>query len=134
MATVPAGTATGSLLVLGLSRIDLSETAASKTWLPGTISRGPWLTSVSTSEICSEAVSDEQETTAGATSRWNCCASAPGDVTMKPLSSSGSCVEPSATARKGCSLRATAVSASWLPASTGNALWTRLLLSRVTVV
>ena len=38
-----------------------------------------------------EAFPSQGRLTAGATSRWNCCSSAPGDVTMKPFSSSGNC-------------------------------------------
>lgn len=96
----------------------------------------PCSAQVSTSATCSEAASDDAETTPGATSRWKACASAPGRVTIKPDSISARAPPPpSAAERKGPMRCATSPSAS-LAALTGSALWLRVprLALRVTRV
>eukprot|EP00967_Tisochrysis_lutea_P004290 scaffold5052_cov30-Tisochrysis_lutea.AAC.3 len=124
MTTEPAGSASVTSGMSAPSMPSAKGALGSKTCVPGLSWSAPWLAAVSSSATCSDAESDEHETTPGATSRWKACSFAPGRVTMKPdsISGSGSSLPPpNAVWRKG-PMRATMASSAPFASHTGSAL------------
>ena len=72
------GTATGTCGIVS-ARVR-SETAGLKRCEPGRTSSAPCVGAVSTRLTWIDTVTDEHETSAGATSRWKLCALAPDEV------------------------------------------------------